>query len=419
VTGEAELRADALPAGYATLLEQVKTQVRSARMQAARVVNTELVALYWQIGRLILARQQAEGWGTRVIDRLAADLRAEFPGMRGFSPRNLVYMRTLAAAYPQTITQQAAAQLPWGHLMMLLDTVPDQQARDWYAAQALGHGWSRNVLSHHISTERYRRFGKAPNNFAGSIAGGADTDLARELVSDPYDLDFLSLHPDYSERDLEDALVAQLTEFLAELGAGFSFVGRQYRLPVGDEDFFVDLLFFHLGLRCFVVFELKVGPAQPGHLGQLHFYVNVVDDLLRRPEHGAGPTIGILLATDRNDVVVEYALRGYDTPLAVSTYTTHRALPGEVRDALPSPEELGDVIQQWRRRNPSTGAPRALPAPPSPTATRTARPRRSSSARTWRAQCYNSSTPPPTATRRTRTPDEAGFPAFPGSCLSG
>jgi len=229
--------------------------------QAARVVNTELVALYWQIGRLILARQQAEGWGTRVIDRLAADLRSEFPGMRGFSHRNLVYMRTSAAAYPQMITQQPAAQLPWGHLMVLLDTVPDQQARDWYAAQALGHGWSRNVLSHHISTERYRRFGKAPNNFAGSDAGGADTDLARELVADPYDLDFPTLHPDYSERDLEGALVAQLTEFLAELGAGFSFVGRQYRLPVGDDDFFVDLLFFHLGLRCFIVFALKVSPG--------------------------------------------------------------------------------------------------------------------------------------------------------------
>jgi predicted nuclease of restriction endonuclease-like (RecB) superfamily len=292
--------------------------------------------------------------GSRVIDRLAADLRTEFPGMRGFSPRSLAYMRRFAAAFPEEILQQPAAQLPWGHLMVLLDRVPDSQARDWYAAQAVEHGWSRAIMTHHIAADRHSRTGRAVTNFSAALPPGSD--LARELVADPYDLDFLTLDPDYSERDLEDALVAQLTEFLTELGAGFSFVGRQYRLPVGDSDFFVDLLFFHLGLRCFVVFELKVGPAEPGHLGQLHFYVNVVDDLLRRPEHGDGPTIGILLATDRNDVVVEYALRGYDTPLAVSTYTTHRALPGKVRDALPSPAELGDVVEQWRRRNPTIGS---------------------------------------------------------------
>ncbi len=345
---------EALPVSYSELLEQVKTQVRIARVQAAWVVNTELVSLYWRIGRLILTRQEGQGWGTRVIDRLAADLRTEFPGMRGFSPRSLAYMRRFAAAYPEEILQQPAAQLPWGHLMVLLDRVPDQQARDWYAAQAVEHGWSRAIMTNHIAADRHSRTGRAVTNF--SVALPPSSDLARELVADPYDLDFLTLDPDYSERDLEDALVAQLTEFLTELGAGFSFVGRQYRLPVGDSDFFVDLLFFHLGLRCFVVFELKVGPAEPGHLGQLHFYVNVVDDLLRRPEHGDGPTIGILLATDRNDVVVEYALRGYDTPLAVSTYTTHRALPGAVRDALPSPEELGDVVEQWRRRNPSVAS---------------------------------------------------------------
>jgi len=352
VTSQAE-PPDALPASYGELLEQVKTQVRTARVQAARVVNTELVVLYWRIGRLILSRQEGQGWGTRVIDRLAADLRTEFPGMRGFSPRSLAYMRRLAAAYPEEILQQSAAQLPWGHLMVLLDRVPDQQARDWYAAQAVEHGWSRAIMTHHIAADRHSRTGRAVTNFAAALPPGSD--LAHEIVADPYDLDFLTLDPDYSERDLEDALVAQLTEFLAELGAGFSFVGRQYRLPVGDSDFFVDLLFFHLGLRCFVVFELKVGPAQPGHLGQLHFYVNVVDDLLRRPEHGDGPTIGILLATDRNDTVVEYALRGYDTPLAVSTYTTHRALPSEVRDALPSPEELGDVVDRWRHRSPTIG----------------------------------------------------------------
>ncbi len=336
-----------VPAGYGELLAGVKREVRAARVQAARAVNTELIGLYWRIGRLLVERRATEGWGTAVVERLAADLRAEFPGMRGFSPRNLAYMRSLAEAYPVEVLQQPAARLPWGHLMLLLDKVSDPAARDWYAAQAVTYGWSRAVLGHHLSADRYRRVGAAPNSFT---AGGepADTDLVRELATDPYDLDFLALEPGYSEHDLEDALVARLTHFLAELGAGFAFVGRQYRLPVGGEDFFADLLFFHLGLRRFVVFELKAGRAQPEHVGKLNFYVSAVDDLLRRPEHGDGPTIGILLAASRNDVVVEYALRGVTAPLAVSTYTTHQALPDEVRQALPSGEDLTEMVRDVR-----------------------------------------------------------------------
>ncbi|MDQ2723847.1 MAG: PDDEXK nuclease domain-containing protein [Actinomycetota bacterium] len=338
------------PVGYAELLEQVKVRVRTSRVQAARAVNTELVGLYWQIGRLILDRQESEGWGSKVIGRLAADLRAEFPGMRGLSQRSLVYMRTFAAAVEAPIAQQPAAQLPWGHIMVLLDKVTDPEARQWYAAQSVEHGWSRAVLTHHIATNRHVRVGAAPNNFPTSLAVG-ESDLAREIVQDPYDLDFLALDPGYTERELEDALVARMTHFFTELGDGFAFVGRQYRLPVGEQEFFIDLLFFHLGLRRYIVFELKAGRVEPGHLGTLNFYVNAVDDLLRRPEHGDGSTIGILLAADRDDVVVEYALRGFETPLAVSTYTTHRALPEEVRPALPSPDELAEVIRDVQRHH--------------------------------------------------------------------
>lgn len=338
------------PAGYEELLEQVKVQVRTSRVQAARVVNTELVGLYWQIGRLILDRQESEGWGTKVIGRLAADLRAEFPGMRGLSQRSLVYMRTFAAAWGEPITQQAVAQLPWGHITVLLDKVADHEVRQWYAARAVEHGWSRAVLTLHITTNRHARVGAAPNNFPATLAS-AESDLAREIVQDPYNLDFLALDPGYTERELEDALVTRMTHFFTELGDGFAFVGRQYRLPVGEQDFFIDLLFFHLGLRRYIVFELKVGRVEPAHLGQLNFYVNAVDDLLRRPEHGDGSTIGILLAADRDNVVVEYALRGYETPLAVSTYTTHRALPEEVRPALPSPDELAEVIREVNRHH--------------------------------------------------------------------
>jgi predicted nuclease of restriction endonuclease-like (RecB) superfamily len=314
-------------------------------------VNTELVGLYWRVGRLILDRQDAQGWGAGVTARLASDLRAEFPGMRGFSPRNMAYMRAFAAAFHDAeVVQQPVAQLPWGHVTVLLDKLDDRAGREFYAERAAAYGWSRAVLTNHITTGLRERSGEAVTNFPATL--GPESDLVGEILRDPYNLDFLELEPGFSERHLEDALVARLTHFLAELGEGFAFVGRQYRLTVDGQDFFADLLFFHLGLRCYIVFELKVGGAVPEHLGQLNFYVNVVDELMRRPEHDDGPTIGILLAATRNDVVVEYALRGYDTPLAVSTYTTTAALPDDVRAALPSVEDLTDVVRDASRDQP-------------------------------------------------------------------
>jgi predicted nuclease of restriction endonuclease-like (RecB) superfamily len=341
-----------VPVGYGELLELVKGEVQAARVQAARVVNTELVVLYWRIGTLIRQRRAEQGWGTKVVERLAADLRSEFPGMRGFSPRNLVYMQTFAGAVEGPVAQQAVAQLPWGHVTVLLDKLDDPGERDFYASRAASYGWSRAVLTHHITTGLHRRSGEAVTNFSATL--GPESDLVTEIVQDPYNLDFLALEPGFTERHLEDTLVARLTHFLAELGEGFAFVGRQYRLTVDGEDFFADLLFFHLGLRRYIVFELKVGAAAPAHLGQLSFYVNVVDDLMRRPEHDDGPTIGILLAATRNDVVVEYALRGFDTPLAVSTYRTTAALPDEVRAALPSVEDLTDVVRHARDEPPAS-----------------------------------------------------------------
>lgn len=347
VTGEMTTAENDIPEGYGELLATVKLEVRAARVLAARVVNVELIELYWRIGKLILDRQEQEGWGTRVIDRLSADLRAEFPGMRGFAQRSLVYMRTFAAAWPDPIAQGPIAQLPWSHITTLLDKVKDSAARTWYAAEDVRNGWSQPVLAHHINTDRHSRVGAAPNNFP-EVLPPVDTDQARELLQDPYDLDFLALEPHHSERDLEDALVSRLTHFLAELGSGFAFVGRQYKLPIGNSDYFIDLLFYHLGLRRFIVFELKTVAAQPEHLGKLNFYVNAVDDLLRRPEHGDGSTIGILLAADRDDVAVQYALRGMTTPLAISTYTTYRALPDDVRPALPSIDELTEIVREAR-----------------------------------------------------------------------
>lgn len=224
---------------YRQLLDEVMTEIRAARIRAGQAVNAERTMLYWRIGRLVQSRQQHDGWGASVIDRLAADLAAHFPGMRGWSPRNVRYMRTLAEAYPAEELATAVADLPWGHLTLLMSQVPDPAARAWYAQQTTAYGWSRAVLTHHLTTGRYERVGQAPDNFTATVPAG-EQDLVREVLADPYDLEFLALDPAHSERQLEDALVAKLSAFLTELGSGFAFVGRQYRLPVGDRDFYAD-----------------------------------------------------------------------------------------------------------------------------------------------------------------------------------
>lgn len=328
---------------YRELLAEVLSEIRAARVRAGLAVNAERTLLYWRIGRLILDRQRAEGWGASVIDRLAVDLATEFPGARGWSPRNLRDMRTLAESYPTVELATAVATLPWGHLLLLMRDVPEPAARAWYADQTVRHGWSRAVLTHHLNTDRHARMGSTLDNFATTVPA-VEQDLVREVLADPYDLEFLALDPTHSERQLEDSLVTRLSAFLTELGTGFAYVGRQYRLRVGERDFYADLLFYHLTLRRFVVFELKVTTVEPEHVGKLSFYVTAVDEALRRPEHGDGPTIGILLAGHRDDVVVEYALRTVGAPLAVATYTTDRTLPAEVRAALPTRAQLAGVV---------------------------------------------------------------------------
>ena len=300
----------------------------------------------------MLQRQHAEGWGTRVIDRLATDLRTAFPDMRGLSRRNLVYMRTFATAYPGLVAQQPVAQLPWGHVTVLLDKLPDPAVRDWYAAAALEHGWTRNVLTHHIATNLHRRIGAAPSNFTAQLPA-ADSELAQQLTRDPYVLDFLNLTQPAAERDLENALVARLQAFLLELGHGFAFVGRQYHFEVDGDDFYIDLLFFNWAQSRFVVIELKIGRFQPEYTGKLGFYVAWVDGNLR-DKHRHSPTIGILLCAGRNDNVVRYSLANTTAPLAVADYT-YDSLPAHERDAVPTARQLTDL------------AKRALTPPDNPT----------------------------------------------------
>ena len=337
-----------LPIGYPELLESLKARIRQAQIRATLSVNRELVLLYWHIGREILQRQEREGWGAKVIDRLALDLGREFHEMKGFSPRNLKYMRAFAEAWPdEQIVQQAAAQIPWFHNVVLLEKVEDPAERLWYVRQTIEYGWSRNVLVHQIESKLYERQGKAITNFERTLPA-PQSDLARSLLKDPYVFDFLTLGPQAQERDLEQALLNHLRDFLLELGKGFALVGSQYCLEIGGDEFYIDLLFYQLRLRCYVVIELKVGEFKPEYAGKMNFYLSAVDDLLRHPEDR--PSIGLILCKSRNRLVAEYALRDLSKPMGVATYALTRALPKDLRSSLPTVEEieaeLAEVVKQ-------------------------------------------------------------------------
>lgn len=330
------------PSGYADWLVDLKDRIHSAQQRAALAVNRELVLLYWQIGRDILARQAQQGWGAKVIERLAHDLRTAFPEMKGFSPRNLKYMRAFAEAWPdEEFVQAVLAQLPWYHQLALLDKLPSAQARRWYAAKAIEHNWSRNVLVMQIETRLLERTGTAVTNFPVSLPK-PQSDLARESLKDPYRFDFLGLGAEAEEREIENALVKHVTEFLLELGAGFAFVGRQVLLDVGGDEFFIDLLFYHLKLRCYVVIELKGGKFKPEHLGQLGFYLTAVDRQVKS-EHD-NPTIGLLLCKSKNKVVAEYALGDKTQPMGIAEYKLLESLPAELQTSLPSIEQIENEL---------------------------------------------------------------------------
>jgi predicted nuclease of restriction endonuclease-like (RecB) superfamily len=307
-------------------------------------VNRELLGLYWQIGRDILARQAQQGWGAKVIERLAHDLRTEFPQMKGFSPRNLKYMRSFADAWPnEAIVQEVLAQLPWYHQLALLDKLSDAPTRIWYAQKAIANNWSRNILVMQIETRLIERQGHAVTNFETCLPK-PHSDLALESIKDPYRFDFLGLTEEAQERDIEGALVKHVTDFLLELGAGFAFVGRQVVLQVGEEEFYIDLLFYHLKLRCYVVIELKAGKFKPEHLGQLGFYMTAIDRQMKSEHDNA--TIGLLLCKTKDKVVAEYALGDTTQPMGIAEYKLSAALPTTLQTQLPSIEAIERELQK-------------------------------------------------------------------------
>jgi predicted nuclease of restriction endonuclease-like (RecB) superfamily len=331
---------DDLPSDYARVLKNIKVRVQRERLQVVLAANAAMVQLYWDIGNMILGRQNEAGWGAKIIDRLSADLRDAYPEMQGFSPRNLLFMRSFAATYPDPqIVKQLVSQLPWGHIVRLMQRVKDGDARQWYMREAIRHGWSRSVLEVQIDGNAHRRTGRTQNNFEATLPP-ADSDLAGQVFKDPYLFDFLGTADPRREREVEQALVDHIQRFLLELGTGFALVGRQVHLEVGNEDFYIDLLFYHLKLRRYIVIELKATAFDPGFVGQLNLYLSAVDDLLRHPDDR--PTIGLLLCQSKNKIVVEYALRHLQRPIGVAEWETRlvEQLPDELKGSLPSIEEI-------------------------------------------------------------------------------
>lgn len=336
----------ALPPDYSRLFEEVKRRIGQTRLQVTLAANAAMVLLYWDIGRVILERQQREGWGAKVIDRLSADLRQAFPEMQGLSPRNLKYMRAFAEAWPdRAIVQEPLAQIPWSQNIALLEKLQASEDRLWYARKAIENGWSHAILTLQISGLLHRRQGKALTNFTSALPP-ADSDMAAQVFKDPYLFDFLGTADPRREREVEQALVDHVERFLLELGQGFAFVGRQKLLEVGDREFIIDLIFYHYKLRCFVIVELKAVPFDPAFVGQLNLYLSAVDDLLRQPEDK--PTIGLLLCKGKDRLVAEYALRGLNKPIGVADWETQitTSLPENLQSALPTVEQIEAELQR-------------------------------------------------------------------------
>jgi predicted nuclease of restriction endonuclease-like (RecB) superfamily len=323
---------------YISLLQTLKQEITQARIKAHLSVNKEMIILYWNIGKKILERQTDEGWGTKVIENISKDLRQEFPEMKGLSAQNLKYMRKFAEEYTlKEISQQAVDQIPWGHIIKVIYDVKDKQARNWYIRKTIENGWSRNVLNMQIKTNLYARDGKGINNFLSTLPA-AQSDLVRDIIKDPYNLEFLDIQGKVLERELETKLIDHIRKFLLELGQGFAFIGNQYHLELEDEDYYLDMLMYHVKLKCYVVIELKTGKFKPEYAGKMNFYLNLMDRQVK--DASDNPTIGLILCEDKKNITVEYAIEGINKPMGVSQFKLTEKLPDNLKKFLPTPEDL-------------------------------------------------------------------------------
>ena len=330
---------------YQNLLADIKQRILSSKLKAVLSVNSEMIFLYWQIGNSIAQKQNEQGWSSGVIPKLAKDLKIEFPTSKGYSERNLSYMLRFAKEYQDvTILQQSVAKLPWGHNILLIEKIKDQIKRFWYVEKCIENNWSRDVLDLQIKSNLIERQGKSINNFENTLPKPL-SDLANQTLKDPYIFDFLTLDADFRERDVEKQLTHHITKFLLELGKGFSFLGNQYHLEVGDQDYYIDLLFYHIKLKCYIVIELKNTKFKPEYTGKLNFYLSAVDSLIK--QESENPTIGILLCKDKNNIEAEFALRDINKPIGISEIQFVEKLPDNLKSALPTIEEIENELKKF------------------------------------------------------------------------
>lgn len=334
----------AMPIGYNDFIESLKIQIQQERLKAVLQANRSMILLYWQIGKSILEHQEREGWGTKVIDRMAHDLKASFPEMSGFSPRNLKYMRKFAESWTDfEIVQRTVAQISWRSNITLLDKLKDPDLRLWYAQKAIENGMGKDMLVFQIESQLHLREGSSVSNFKEALPS-TDSDMAQQAFKDPYIFDFVGNANHIRERELENTLINHIQKFLLELGQGFAFVGRQVHLELGNHDYYLDLLFYHIKLKCYVVIELKSGDFDPGYISKLNMYLNVVNDVLKQPEDN--PTIGLLLVKNKDKLVVEYSLAGFKNPIGVSNWENEivKSLPDNIKQNLPTIEEIENEL---------------------------------------------------------------------------
>jgi len=340
---------------YKDFLEQLKSKIKHAQLKASLSVNTELIQLYWNIGKAIVEKQQEAGWGTSIIEKLSKDLQNAFPGIQGFSRTNISRMKAFYLAYtifPQAVGQintLSIMQIPWGHNVLLIEKVKNFEERLWYAEQTIQHGLSRAALQDWIISKAYKRHGKAITNFTQRLPE-PQSQLAQEILKDPYNFDFLSLEAGYRELELEQGLISHIQKLLLELGKGFAFLGRQYHLEIAGDDYYLDLLFYHIQLRCYCIVELKTTDFKPEYAGKLNFYLSAIDDQLKKDNDN--PSIGILLCKSKNKLKVEYALRDMRKPIGVAEYTTKivEKLPKNLQSSLPTIEEIEIELISTKRK---------------------------------------------------------------------
>lgn len=337
--------AEEVPAGYGDFLVEIKAQIRQRQLQALRAVNHELLDLYWWLGENISQRQTRQGWGKAVVENLARDLQAEFPGRNGFSVQNLWLMRQFFNVYSQKPKlQPLVREISWTKNLVILARCKDDLEREFYLRATARFGWTKNVLQHQVDNQSYAQYLNGQTNFDAAVPENIKAQ-ALLAVKDNYTFDFLCLAEEHSERELEQALVRNLRGFLTEMGGAFTFVGNQYRLEVGGKEYFIDLLLFHRRLRCLIAIELKIGDFKPEHKGQIEFYLDALDNQYRFD--GENPPIGIIICRSKTKTMVEYALRNMTRPLGIATYTVTPQLPASYRDDLPSPEQIAARLQAW------------------------------------------------------------------------